>query len=303
MRKLEANERVAFAIPTRNRHAHLAVCLSGLIEQTYSNWMLVINDSSDEPVETSDLLNTLMGLIRRRGHEVRVVYTDSGSDRHQSAMEAVPRGIDLIVRVDDDVLLTSSFLEKVLRPFELFADRPLAAVGGCYPEPHMKPVSLARSLRDPRWSHDMRVPEWKNNGWRLQGHHYQERQILEAGSLLGHAICYRRSAVRKAGGWAVGGYSRQAHREESDLSGRLLAAGFELMVTTGALGWHLYAPEGGSRDVLKLGDKKVLVSDLGPIHEDEALFWRRLEQTLPHADSKRAWRRYDLDGRLLRRTE
>jgi GT2 family glycosyltransferase len=299
MRSLRDNERIAVAVPTRNRHAHLAVCLGAILQQTYTNWVLVINDSSDIPVETSDLLATLLKLIRRSDHEVRIVYTDSGADRHQSAMNAVPRGIDLILRVDDDVMLTPTFLEDILRPFALFPQRALAAVGGCYPETHMKALALERSLRDPRWAHSIQAPEWKNNGWRLQGNHYRERQILEVGSLLGHAICYRRSAVQKAGGWAVEGYSRQAHREESDLSARLLASGFEMMVTTQALAWHLYAPEGGSRDVLKFDDQKIIVSDVVPIHEDEALFWRRMESFHSQRQTRRDWRRYDLRGRLI----
>ena len=296
---MDARQQVAFAIPTRNRHAHLSVCLAGILQQTYSNWMIVINDSSDEPVESQDLLRTLLTRIRAEGHKVRIVYTDSGSDRHQIAMDAVPRNIDLIVRVDDDLLLTPTFLERILRPFALFANRPIAATGGCYPETHMKPRSLEQSLRDRRWARHTDAPAWRTEGWRLQGHYYREHQILEVGSLLGHVICYRRSAVRQVGGWAVDGYSRQAHREESDLCARLEAAGFAMMVATDALAWHLFAPEGGSRDVLKLGDRKVLVSDVRAIRKDEALFWQRMKRIRQNVPKKRAWRRYDLHGNLI----
>ncbi len=300
MRRITENERVAIAIPTRNRHAHLAVTLGALLRQGYANWMLVINDSSDVPVESADLLSVLFALVRRAGHDLRILYTDTGSDRHQAAMEAVPRGIELIVRMDDDLMPECTFLEKVIRPFLVFPERPLAATGGCYPEAYQRPLRLERCLRDPRWVRDLHAPEWPANGWRLQGHHYQERQILETGSLLGHAICYRRSAVRKVGGWAVDGYSRQAHREESDLCARLSAGGFEMMVTTDALAWHLYAAEGGSREVLKLGERKVLVSDLAPIRADEALFWRRMEQLRDGTPSGRDWKRYELSGRAVR---
>ena len=300
MRPIVENERLAIAIPTRNRHAHLAVTVGALLQQSYPNWMLVINDSSDVPVESSDLLSVLFTLVRRAGHDLRILYTDSGFDRHQAAMEAVPRGIELVVRMDDDLMPEPSFLEKVARPFLIFPERPLAATGGCYPEPHQKPLRLEACLRDPRWVRDLHAPEWPHHGWRLQGHYYQEHQILEVGSLMGHAICYRRSAARKVGGWAVEGYSRQAHREESDMCARLAAAGFGTMVTTAALAWHLYAPAGGSREVLKLGDRKVLVSDLAPIHSDEALFWQRLAQ-LPEAVLRPPrWKRYQLSGRPVR---
>lgn len=300
MRPIAENERLAIAIPTRNRHAHLAVTIGGLLQQSYPNWMLVINDSSDVPIESSDLLSVLFALVRRAGHDLRIIYTDTGSDRHQAAMEAVPRGIEFIVRMDDDLLPSPSYVENVIRPFLVFRDRPLAATGGCYPEAHQRALHIEPCLRDPRWACDLHAPQWPHHGWRLQGHCYHERQILEVGSLLGHAICYRRSAVRKVGGWAVDGYSRQAHREESDLCARLSAAGFEMMVTTGALAWHLYAPEGGSREVLKLGDRKVLLSDLAPVRSDEALFWRRLSQLGGGVRSRPNWKRYDLAGRPVR---
>jgi hypothetical protein len=87
----------------------------------------------------------------------------------------------------------------------------------------------------------------------------------------------------------------------------LLAGGFQMMVATDALAWHLYAPEGGSRTVLKLKDQKFVVSDLGPIHEDEVLFWHRIKEILPGRPTRRLkrrpkqrWLRYDLAGRPIR---
>jgi hypothetical protein len=99
---------------------------------------------------------------------------------------------------------------------------------------------------------------------------------------MGHAICYRRSAVREVGGWAVEGYSRQAHREESDLCARLFVHGHRLLVTTAALAWHLYAPGGGSREVRKTTQGNFLVSDRSLIEQDERLFKERLETLKAH---------------------
>ena len=51
LRPLAADERIAVAIPTKNRPSYLAALLASLVSQTVHNWLLVINDSSDPPVE------------------------------------------------------------------------------------------------------------------------------------------------------------------------------------------------------------------------------------------------------------
>jgi hypothetical protein len=186
-------------------------------------------------------------------------------------MEASPAGVDLLVRVDDDVMLTPTYLEAVLKPFHLFPERPLAAVGGCAPEGHYQAMDLDVQLLEPGWLSTPTEPTW-----RLQGHWYVQNEVLEVESLLGHSIAYRRSAVEAVGGWAVPGYSRHAFREESDLCMRLRAARYDIMVTTEALAWHLYAPGGGSRTVSK-GSRGVILdpTDEALTAPDEALFRER----------------------------
>ncbi len=99
-------------------------------------------------------------------------------------------------------------------------------------------------------------------------------------SLLGGAICYRRQAVEGAGGWAVEGYSDQAHREESDLCARLVEKNYTLMVTTQAQAWHLFAPGGGARKYLKTPRGNILVSDTSGTDSDEKLFNERMKAIL-----------------------
>lgn len=289
-RPLRNDEKVAIAIPTKNRHSYLAVLLASLIPQTYTNWMMVINDDSDVPVEENDTIKDLFALMKNKGNDVKVIHGKSGRERHQKAMEAVPDAIEFIVRIDDDLMATPTFLENILKPFYFFPDKPLAAVGGCYPEPHMKPIVLDVKLADPSW-----IPKFDEPTWRLQGHHYNVSQIIEVESLLGHAICYRRSAVQDVGGWAVGGYSNHAHREESDLCARLIADGYDIMVTTEALAWHLYSPGGGSREVKKTKEGNFLVSDKHPIEQDDLLFRERLKQIIAAKNPMRKeMKRYEI---------
>lgn len=273
LRPIKQNEKIAVAIPTKNRYNYLAALLSSLIQQRYTNWMLVINDQSNLPVEGDNLLKDLFTLIRNEGHDVRIICTRNGWERHQSAMEAVPEEIEFIVRIDDDVLLSKDFLANLVKPFMFFTDRALVAAGGCYPEVNMKPQRLGQRIMEQEWMPTVLRPTWK-----LQGHCYFEREIINVESLFGPAMLYRRSAIDKIGGWAISGYSHQAFREESDASARLKFAGYELMVTTEALAWHLLAPSGGSREILKTPKGNFVVSERKPLDEDEALFQKRMRE-------------------------
>ena len=119
---------------------------------------------------------------------------------------------------------------------------------------------------------------------------------MEVDHLLGHAICYRRRAVEDVGGWAVPGFSEQAHREESDLCARLVAAGYGLAVTTDALAYHLMSPSGGSREISKNAAGNVLISDREPIEADNRLFAERLRRlTEASSEFERPLLRFDLE--------
>ncbi len=298
LRPLQPDERIAVAIPTKNRPTYVAALLASLVEQSFQNWALVINDSSDAPVREQGAVRDLLALITSLGHPVHIIRTETGWDRYQRVMEVVPPEIELIVRIDDDVLLTPRFLADLQRPFRLFADRPVAAVGGCVAEPHRKPLDLDVALTDKSW-----VPTVDQPTWRLQGYHYTTREVLEVESLVGHSICYRRSALQAVGGWAVKGYSDHAHGEETDACMRLRAAGYELLVTTEALAWHLVAPDGGSRSVEKTDHGVFLISDRAEVRMDIVVFRVRLEKLKQQGLSDRERKRYRIADLNIGRTQ
>lgn len=276
LRLIKRDEKIAIAIPTKNRPSYLVALLASLLNQTYTNFMIVINDQSDSPVERDDTLTDLFTLAKTIGHEIEIIRTEGGWKRHQQAMEAVPESIEFILRIDDDMLPDAGFLENILKPFRFFADRPLAAVGGCCPDPKMKKVSLDVKLTERSWTSTL-----DEQTWRLQGYHYyNDPEVIEVESLIGGAICYRRGAVEEAGGWAVEGYSDQAYREESDLCARLVEKNYTLMVTTEALAWHLLAPGGGARKYLKTPRGNLLISDKTGMESDDKLFNERMKAIL-----------------------
>lgn len=276
LRPLAHDEPIAVTIATRNRPVYLTALLTSLALQTHPRWSLVVNDQSDVPVTENDTVRDLLMLLESLGHATHVFRSTEPRDRYQRVMEAAPAGVELIVRIDDDVIVTPTYLEKIVAPLAFFADRPIAAVGGCLPEPHMRDAHpLGRRLADPDW-----IPRAERPTWRLQGHHYTTREVITVDSLWGCSMCYRRSAAAAVGGWTVAGQSEQIFREDSDMSARWRAAGYELLVTTDALGRHLVAPSGGSREYRKSPQGNVLVSDRAPFEADDRLFRERLATIL-----------------------
>ncbi len=300
LRPIKKDEKIAIAIPTKNRPSYLAVLLTSLLNQTYTNFMIVINDQSDSPVARDDALTDLFTLAKTNGHEIKIIRTEGGWKRHQQAMEAVPESIEFILRIDDDMLPDVHFIENIMKPYFFFTDKPLAAVGGCFPGPNIKPVNL-----DVKLTERSRTSALDELTWKLQGYrYYNDPEVIEAESLLGGAILYRRGAVENAGGWAVEGYSDQAYREESDLCARLVEKGFTLMVTTEALAWHLCAPGGGARKYLKTPRGNLLISDDSNTKSDDKLFNERMKAILGKsgraaAEPKR-YKMSDLQKRVLK---
>jgi len=273
LRPIKTDEKIAVAIPTKNRPSYLAILLTSLLNQTYTNFMIVINDQSDTQVEHDDAISSLLAVAKNTGREISVTHTEGGWKRHQQAMEAVPKQIEFIIRIDDDMLPDSRLIESMLKPFRFFPDRNLAAVGGCFPSPGSRRANLDVKLTERSY-----LPDLDDQVWKLQGfYYYNEPEIIEVDSLAGGAICYRRGAVEDAGGWAVEGYSDIAYREESDLCARLASKNYSLMVTTEALAWHLFALAGGARKYVSTPLGTFIVSGKSEIESDGKLFDERIK--------------------------
>jgi len=122
----------------------------------------------------------------------------------------------------------------------------------------MKPLSLERSLRDRRWVRDMDSPAWGTQGWRSTGSLLQRSSNSRSRFAHRHAqFATGDPAVRQAGGWAGMAIHAKHIAKKATFARGWTRFGFEMMVATDALAWHLYAPEGAARDVLKLEDRKV----------------------------------------------
>lgn len=300
LRPIRPDEKVAVAIPTKNRPNYLAILLTSLLDQTYTNFMIVINDQSDTPVERDDAVSSLLAVAKHTGHEIKIIHTEGGWKRHQQAMEAVPEQIEFIIRIDDDMLPDKYFIESILKPFRFFTDRKLAAVGGCFPSPGLNRANLDVKLTERSYATTLDDLVWKLQGY----HYYNDPEVIEVDNIAGGAICYRRRAVEDAGGWAVEGYSDIAYREESDLCARLAEKDYELMVTTEAVAWHLFALGGGARNYVKTPFGTFMVSGKSEMDSDGRLFEERMkampDKSGTAADVPKRYKIRDLEKNLYK---
>jgi hypothetical protein len=188
----------------------------------------------------------------------------------------VPEAIEFILRIDDDMLPDRYMIESMLKPFRFFADRNLAAVGGCFPSTGSKRANLDVKLTERSYASTLDELVWK-----LQGcYYYSEPEVIEVETIAGGAICYRRRAVEDAGGWAVEGYSDIAYREESDICARLVDKNYTLMVTTEAIAWHLFAYKGGARTYVKTPFGSLMISGMSEMESDEKLYDERMKSII-----------------------
>jgi GT2 family glycosyltransferase len=273
---IKPDEKIAVTIPTKNRLSYLAILLTSLLNQTYTNFMIVINDQCETPVEYDDAISSLLTVAKNAGNDIIIIHTEGGWKRHQQAMEAVPEPIEFIIRIDDDMLPDRFFIESILKPFLFFPDKNLAGVVGCFPSPGSKMANL-----------DVKLTERSNLStlddlvWKLQGYYYyNDPEIIDVDSIAGGAICYRRGAVEDAGGWAIEGYSDFAYREQSDPCARLVDKNYTLMVTTEAVAWHLFALGGGARKYTKSPFGAFMVSGKNDVEADGRLFDERMNAML-----------------------
>lgn len=175
--------RLSVVIPTRNRPRLLGEALECLLERTGPHVeVVVVDDGSD-----LDLTPVVAGAEagRRRVKLVRQAHAGASAARNRGTSEASG---DVLAFVDDDVLVSETWAESVLRGLEQLGTEALTG-----------PVGLRLDRPAPRWL----TPELRA--------YLSEQQIdgaartLPAGFVPHGANCIlTRQALEACGGWGTG---------------------------------------------------------------------------------------------------
>lgn len=245
---------VHIIIPTiEGRESILLQCLVSILGQTYSHWDLSIcSTNKDLKVGNRDdtiVTNRFLGSISKLGKRVNIIY----DERQQGPGIAVQTLLDsvsgtYVFRVDDDVVLTPSVLQKLMNTISLEND--IAAVG-CPVNAFGVPFVNYKDY----WEKNDSQLYLPFNGYRYEPHlqgngryetmndNFQyhsclgEFEIAEVDFLSGYALLLDRTCVN-----AVGGYHDKDgpkwHTEDWWATLKLRQAGYKLLIRGDAIAFH-----------------------------------------------------------------
>jgi len=289
---VKKGDRVMIDVVTRDRHPYLSVLLCSLLHQTYKDWDMIIEvDDADENILHDHLVMSLLARARHEGHDWRMIRSHRQGPHmaHDRTLfmtyENPGRKYKLLCRIDDDIYLEPTYLEKL---FETFVDDEkceIAAVGGTYPDPKR---SREAQTPPPGWEKDI------NYGGKID-HNVPWPYVCfypegTKPRLVEHL--YSSFMFRVEIGVAIGGYcklfSQIGHREESDFSYRFHIAGYKQYIHPEALGFHFQAPAGGIRSDDIGNNKAELAGGDHKIYERRIAKWKKRVALRDAAASKRA---------------
>lgn len=238
---------VAVLINVRDRPSEIALLLQSLRTQTYQDFdIYILDDKSGTQLNNYHFLNCIIIRLRLENHKVilkRTEFPHGVSRARQSIVDlAMERDYKYFLRVDDDVILESNYIERLLKVIEKGYDIA-SGVTVSMQNPSMK--------RNPKHLKGIinRVILDKDGNYIFDGDdcgiEYLESQILPAHHFRSCALIKR--AVHEKIKYYPTKLSKHGFREEQLFSYKAQIEGFKIGVDTKAVNYHQLTPSGGER--------------------------------------------------------
>jgi len=237
-------KKIAVNIATRDRPTELSLLLQSLRTQTVQDFdVFILEDCSGTPLFNYHFLVCLINKLKDEGHIVDIERTpfNYGVSKSRQALVDKSKQYELILRADDDVILESDYIERLLSVLDAGYDLA-SGVTPFIGQPQVK--------RETRFIHPVgnKVVFDKDGNFVYNGDdcgmQYYDDTILP----LHH---FRSCALYKTKIHDVIDYksslSKHGFREEQIFSFKMILAGFKLGMSSQAVAWHLLTPSGGER--------------------------------------------------------
>ena len=265
--------KTAVLINVRDRPSEIALLLQSLRTQTYQEFdIFILDDKSGTSLNAYHFFNCVVTRIKLENHRIFLKPTEfpHGVSRARQAIVdlAMSKGnYDYFLRVDDDVILESDYIERLFKVIDAGYD-----IASGVTIPMQSPVFR----RDPKYLNGIvnRVILDEEGNYIMNGddcgHGYTDSVIMLAHHFRSCALIKRE--VHEKVKYYPTRLSKHGFREEQFFSYNAQMNGFKIGVDTMAINYHQMTPSGGERfpdqaDLTKFNQKILL--EFTKQHKDE----------------------------------
>lgn len=301
--------RLSIHICTKGRNDALALLLESLRNQTHKEWDLVIldnnNGTNEQKVPQHYLCQCIFNRLQYEGHRIHVIdnSTDTGPrdiGRYRNILlDKDPFNNPIGVRIDDDSICESNYLEILIFPFirdsgnerkayivngEVMTNENsvwsnVGIVGGIvpyyyYPVQHnLMPAKFNEVTPNFDWTdnciHFYRMLDDKGND------KHWSQTFFESGHVRS-SYAYRMDLARELRFPEYSGPS--GFTEETAFCCKVWMKGYTVLFNPNAVCWHLSTPYGGGRDTIKSAEEmeKIKITNLETLKKELSEFRLKL---------------------------
>lgn len=238
---------VSIILPTYNRSRYIEPSIESIIDQTYSNWELIICDdcSQDNTSEIAHEYENLDSRIKYHRNQV-----NQGLPKNRNIGISLSRG-ELILNIEDDLTLEPNCVEILVDTFKDLKNRK-ERVGAVAPRTFTREEKVKGFLgrvwtyKSDKERERLKVPflfnKWTGIGylnWEIELDEIYKIDDAPSWSLID------RTVIEKIGGYEEKAYGGTFFREETDLYFRIRNAGYNLYFQSKAIANHGRIETGG----------------------------------------------------------
>lgn len=269
------SRRILITIGNRDRPTELYGLLQSLRTQTFQDFdILIYEDASGTSIQNYYFLQYMFYRMRIEGHQIMLYRNDVSQGVSKMRQACIDLGrkhfphCELIARIDDDSILESNYLEKLLEVIDAGYDIASGVV------PTFPAVDVRNNIDNVKPI--IGYCELNNNGELIAN--FDDCGVMYNDEVILPSPHFRSCALMKASIFDKVDYgnrlTKNGFREEQVFSFKAILAGFKIGCHTGAIAWHLNTPSGGERDTMNLGalNQKIFDETVKKMFEDNGDF-------------------------------
>lgn len=241
--------KLACLINTKDRATELSMLLQSLVTQTFQDFdIFILDDFSNTPLSNYHFFHCITSLLVTSGHKIIIEKTEfpHGVSKARQRICDMAKGYEFFLRVDDDCILKSDYIEQLFKVIEQGYDM---ATGVTIPfQPVIKRETkylkgvCGRIILDEQGNRILDNDDC--------GMPYIDSAILPAHQFRSCALY--KSKIHEKVNYTPTKLSMNGYREETLFSLKLLMNGFKIGFNSQAINFHQNCPSGGERNTMNM---------------------------------------------------